>query len=300
MKRNAIWTFAVAAVLASPVSLVQPARAAFEEIEESPRARALGSTWAALSADPYAVFHNPASLAWAGRASGSASYLRPFGYDFSSQATLAGSAALPHKWGGLGFGIRRFGVDFQDKNLARELTVAIAHGFHLLSDVQSQVATGWALNVYSLEFGPSVTGIDPGSATSVGLNVGAVAVVRERTRVGFQAQNINNPNIGKRDKEELRRRVMVGFSYSPYPGVETVLGIANELGENVQYRGGAEFQVADFLWLRTGMRSEPNVFSAGLGLMHAGLTLDYGFSTGGGVLDETHHIGIRYVLPERK
>ena len=287
---------ALTAVVAG-LGIATAAWAAFEDIEVSPRARALGGSWAALRDDAYSVFHNPAGLAWAGRLQVGASTVRPFGYDFSQQNTAAAAFALPGRWGGLGAGARGFGVEYLGETLTRENTFGVAHGFHLRRDRQSELAIGWAVNLYSLEYGRSVTGIDPGDAMALGVSVGAMAVVRERTRVGFQALNFNNPEIGDRDQEELRRRVSVGVSYAPYAGVETVLEIANELGEAVQYRGGAEFEVAEFLLLRGGIRANPSVFTAGIGLRWTGIQLDYGFSTGGGVLEDTHHLGIGYSLP---
>jgi hypothetical protein len=287
----------LAAALCCVAAGAGPAWAAFEDLEVSPRARALGGAWAAVTRDDFAPFHNPASLAWTARVAGAASYFRPFGYDFSSQSAVAGSIVLPRRLGGLGFGVRRFGVDYQGESLMNETTVALAHGFHLINDRQSELAVGWGLNLYTLDFGRSVTGIDPGSASNIGVNLGATAVLRDRTRVGFQVLNLNNPNIGHRDKEELRRRISVGVSYAPYPGVETVLDIANELGATFQYRGGAEFEIADFAWFRAGVRTEPSAFTAGLSLRKRDVSFDYGFSTGGGVLSETHHFGVGVVLP---
>jgi hypothetical protein len=285
------------AVMVAGLCAAATAWAAFEDIEVSPRARALGGAWSALRGDAYAVFHNPAGLAWSGRVEAGASTVRPFGYDFSSQSTAAGALALPGRWGGLGVGVRAFGVEYMGETLERETTFGLAQGVHVRRDRQSELAVGWALHLYSLDFGRSVTGIDPGSATAAGISLGAVAVVRERTRLGFHALNFNNPSIGDLDKEELRRRVAAGVSYAPYPGVETVLEIANELGESVQYRGGAEFELAEFLWARAGIKSDPSVFTAGLGLRWKGLQLDYGFSTGGGVLGETHQVGVGYAQP---
>jgi hypothetical protein len=281
--------------VAAVIALVAPpgARAAFEDVEVSPRARGLGGSSAALLADEFAPFHNPASLAWIQGLGGAASYVRPFGFDFVSQSTVVAGAALPRRLGGVAVGIRHLGVDWLGESLTGETTVALSHGIHLLRDRQSEVALGWTLALYSLDYGRSVTGIDPGSATGLGVNVGATAVVRDRTRVGFQALNLNNPALGDRDREDLRRAVSVGVSYAPYPGVETALDIAHEMGEAVQYRGGAEFAVSDLVWLRAGLRTEPNTFSAGLGLRHAGIGFDYGFSTSG-VLGETHQFGIRY------
>jgi hypothetical protein len=291
---------AALALAVAGLCLAATARAAFEDIEVSPRARAMGGAWTALRDDAYAVFHNPAALAWAGRVAAGASNVRPFGYDFSSQNTGAAAFALPGRWGGLGTGIRRFGVDYAGETLLRENTFTFAHGFHLRRDRQSELAVGWAVGWYSLDFGRSVTGLEPGEASTVGLSFGAVAVVRERTRVGFHALHLNNPNIGDRDQEELRRRVSAGVSHAPYPGVETVLEIADELGEAVQYRGGVEFELADFVWARAGIKSDPSVFTAGVGLRWTGFQLDYGFSTGGGVLAETHHLGVGVTLPRRR
>lgn len=278
------------------VLIATPSWAAFEDIEVSPRARAMGGAWTALADDAYGVFHNPAALAWSGRLQAGASTLRPFGYDFTSQNAAAASFALPGRWGGLGAGVRGFGVEYLGETLTQENTFGVAHGIQLRGDRQSRLAVGWAIDLYSLEYGRSVTGIDPGDATAFGVSIGALAVVRDRTRVGFQALNFNNPTIGSRDHEELRRRVSVGVSYAPYSGVETVLEIASELGEAVQYRGGTEFEVAPFLRLRAGIKSNPSVFTAGVGLQWTGMQLDYGFSTGGGVLPDTHHFGIGYSL----
>lgn len=283
----------LAALVLGLVLVAAPARGAFDDIEVSARARALGGATAAWLGDDYAPFHNPASLAWLDGVNGAASYVRPFGFDFLSQSTAVAGLALPGRLGGVALGVRRFGVRWLGEDLTGETTVALAHGIHLLRDSQSELAVGWVMDLYSLDYGRSVTGIDPGSATGVGLGLGATAVVRDRTRVGFQALNLNSPALGERDSQDLRRAVSVGVSYQPYPTVETVLDVTHELGREVQYRGGAEFALTDLVWLRAGIRTEPNTFTAGIGLAHKGIGFDYGFSTGG-VLGETHQFGLRY------
>lgn len=290
------WRVVLVLVLGVAIGWPRAAWPAFEDVEVSPRARALGGSSAALLADEFAPFHNPASLAWLSGTTGAASYVRPFGFDFVSQSVAAAGLVLPRHLGGLAVGLRHLGVSWEGESLTGETTVSLAHGFHLLRDRQSEAAVGWTLNLYTLDYGRSVTGIDPGSATGFGINFGATAVVRDRTRVGFQALNLNNPALGELDKVDLRRSVVVGISYAPYPGVETVLDITQELGRAVQYRGGAEFAVGELLRLRAGMRTEPNTFNAGVGLHHAGLGVDYGFSSGG-VLGESHQFGLSYRFP---
>ncbi len=284
-----------------------PAFAAFEDVEVSPRVRALGGAFSALPADAYTPFHNPAALAWTVDPAGAASFVRPFGYDFSEQIVASGTMGLG-KWGGLGVGVRHFGVEYHGENLTGETTVKLAHGFQLLRDMQSTLAAGWAVNLYHLDYGMSVdadparpgSGIDPGSATAFGIDLSAQATIYARTRVGFYALNVNNPSIGSTDKEDLIRRVGAGVAYVPYKGVTTALDISSQLGEAVQFRGGTEFEVNDILRLRAGIRSEPSIFTAGVGISQYGVTVDYGFSTGGGTLDATHQFGVSYVLSSGK
>jgi hypothetical protein len=297
-RRGRLRPVLVLALAAVSLSAARPARAVFEDIEVSPRSRALGQAFVALGDDDFAPFHNPASLAWADRLRVGASYLRPFGYDFSSQSVAAAQMAIK-PIGGIALGFRHFGVEYKEKDLTSETTIALSQGFKLLEDLESTVAIGYTINLYSLDFGASVSGYDPGSATALGFDIAVQATVQERTRVGFYAINVNNPSIGDVVDEQLLRRVGAGLSYKPYPGVETVLDISNELGEEVQFRGGCEFQVVTPLWLRAGLRTQPNIFTAGAGFRHAGFRLDYALSTGGGTLDTTHHFGIGYELPLR-
>lgn len=284
-----------------------PALAAFEDVDVSPRTRSLGGAYCAQPADAYAPFLNAAALAWTGDPTGAASFVQPFGYDFSKQLVASGTMRAG-KWGGLGLGIRHFAVDYKGEKLTSETTVSLAHGIQLMKDLQSMLAAGWSINLYNLDYGLSLdadpaqtgTGIDPGSATAFGINISAQAAIYNRTRVGFYALNLNNPTIGDTDKEDLIRRVGAGVAYMPYKGVTTVLDISHELGSPVQFRGGTEFEVNDLLRLRAGVRSEPGIFTAGVGVSHLGITVDYGFSTGGGTLAATHQFGVSYVMSSGK
>lgn len=279
---------------ATLAALHAPARAAFEDVAVSPRLRALGGAGIAVLGDAYAPLQNPSALAWADGIRGAASYVRPFTLDYAVQNAVGLTLPLPGRAGGAGLGVRTFGVDYQGESLQRETTVSLAHAFHLLRDFHSELAVGWSLSLHTLSFGSSVTGLDPGEASTLGLGVGATAVVRERTRVGFAVHNLNNPSIGDRDETSLPRRVAGGVAYTPYAGVVTLLDMRAELGAAVEYRGGFEIEATDFMWLRAGVCTEPNAFTAGVGVRAGLVRLDYGFSSGG-VLDDTHQVGIELV-----
>jgi hypothetical protein len=46
------------------------------------------------------------------------------------------------------------------------------------------------------------------------------------------------------------------------------------------------------LQLRFGIETEPSKLTGGFGLHLPKVSIDYGFSTGGGVLDASHHFGL--------
>lgn len=283
----------VSVALVAGLAIAAPARAAFDDIEVSPRLRGMGGTGFAVLDDAWAPLRNPSALAWAEGTVGTFSWLQPFSLDFATQNAIGATVPLPGSAGGLGIGIRTFGTEYEGQKLDQEATYTIAHGFRLLHDAQSELALGWSASLLTLSFGSSITGIDPGQASTVALSLGATATVRDRTRVGFAAQNFNSPRIGSRDHESLGRRLVGGVAYTPYAGVTTLLDMRAASGEDIGYRAGIELEPVDFMRLRAGIATEPNTFSAGIGIRVRGhLQLDYAFSTGGGVLGETHHVGL--------
>jgi hypothetical protein len=275
-----------------------PARAAFESLEVDPRARAMGGAYTGMNGGWLALYHNPAALSETGNFELGASYVQPFGVSFLKLTT--GGAVLPisQKLGGLGIGFRRLATEHLDQELNSENTFSLAHGFQLHEDVSTIISFGYALNLYNQEFGGSVNGVDPGSATAFGIDLAARVTLRNRTSVGFLAQNLNNPTIGDEDIEELPRRVIGGVAYYPYREVLTTFDLDHVLGEKPRFRGGAEFQLAEWVALRTGIATDPGLWSGGFGVNWKGIRVDYGFSTGPGPLEESHQVGLS-LLPSR-
>ena len=269
------------------------ASAAFDDITVSPRARAMGEASVAVPAAGYAAWLNPAHLSLADGGTASAAYVRPFGLDFTDFLVIGGAVPLTDRWGHVGFGLSQFKVSYDDTDLMTETQLTLAHGLNLYSDYHSRVDFGWALNMYGLEFGQSVTGEDPGEDTVFGVDLGMIMTLHKRTQLAFRVKNLNHPQIGV-DNEELPQRLTGGVSYQPYTGVITTFEIQNELGQDVQYRGGTEFEIVPSFLLRAGLTTSPNKMTAGFGYLLAGFSLDYGFSTGGGALDSTHQFGLNF------
>jgi hypothetical protein len=282
-------------VLLAIVALVwftapQPARASFDELAPSPRARALGQSMSATANDAWAYYYNPAMLPRLGGLHGGVATLRPNGLSYNRLTSLAAATSIPGR-GGVAFGWRRYGVEHAGVDLTTENTLSFSHGFTLFRDASTSASVGWTLNLFHLEFAETVTGVDPGSAWAYGFDVGGLVSVYERTRVGFFVRNLNNPTIGD-DAEELEQVVRVGLAYEPYPGVTTSFDVQNGLRSELRALGGFEMEIVPALELRVGLETQPSKVTGGFAVNLPKVSVDYGFSTGGGVLDSSHHLGL--------
>jgi hypothetical protein len=268
--------------------LATSAWAAFDDLAVSPRARAMGSATVAVDGDAWSFYNNPALLTWMTDPEVAAATAEPNGGSYNRLSTVGSAYPLPGHWGAVALGLRHYGVDYRGTNLLSEYTISISNGFQLFKDESSGAAFGWTLNLYSLDLGRSIglagdgsNGIDPGSAWAAGLDLGGVAEVWDRTKIGFVVKNVNNPTIGD-EQEELIQQVAIAFDIRSRPGQE------------FRVHGGAEFGVLEVLDLRAGLETDPNKLCAGFGVHYRGITVNYAFSTGGGVLESTHQFGLSY------
>jgi hypothetical protein len=280
----------VAAVAVLLVPCAAYAAGVFDNLILSPRARAMGGAFVAVSDDETAIFTNPAGLADQASVSFYGSYVDLFGYPYFNLGSL--SAVTPTKYGTVGFGARVFKVEQNDVDLQQEYTISLGQGFTLMKDVHSSLAFGYAANFYGLSFeAQSVSGEDLGSANTVGFDVGVLGTLRGRTRFGFFMKNINNPKMGKTDTEDLPQWFTVGVAYDPYGGVTTSLEMQKQDDEDVRTCFGVEADVNDYVTVRAGLQNHPNRVSAGFGARWQAVRIDYSY-TSHAVLPGSHHIGL--------
>ncbi len=289
MKRRLVTTIAVLALglFAGPVL------AAFDNVDISPRARGMGDAAVAVADDAFAPYFNPAGLARITGATLGNSYVKPYGVSFYEQMYLGGVIPGTETLGNFGFGVRRFGAEYEGVTLGTETTYTLAHGIMLFEDLHSSVSVGSALNFYSLEYGTTVTDIEPGSDVVGGLDVGLLVTLHRRTRIGIMVKNVNNPQIGE-DNEELTSRLHGGVAYLPYDGVTTTFEFENTIDGETQYHAGLEFAVFSDFFLRGGVMTDPNKMTGGFGYKYEGFMVNYGYSSGGGVLESSHQFGMTF------
>jgi len=287
-----------AAALAAIAVLLAPgwagAAGVFDNLILSPRARAMGGAFVAVSDDETAVFTNPAGLAQQDRVGLYGSYVDLYGYDFLDLGSFA--ATVPTGKGTFGLGGRLLSVEYKGVDLESEYSISLGHGFTVMEDVHSSLSLGYALSLYGLSFdAESVGGEDLGSASTFGIDIGVMGTLRGRTTFGFFAKNINNPKLGDPDAEDLPQWFTAGVAYSPYGGVNTVLEMQKQDDEDLRTCFGLELSVTDYVTLRGGIQNEPHRLSVGFGTHWEAIRVDYSY-TSHGTLPGSHHFGLGYAF----
>lgn len=260
--------------------------AVFNDYEPSVKARALGGAYTTFSDNADGIYYNPAGINLAGN-NIQLSSAALFGNSFSKINVASFSANLPKKFGTIAFGLKSFDATYHDVTLTSEKHYAIAHSMCILNDIHSKLYFGYAFNLYSLS-------IDSfGSQSTFGLNLGALAILHQRTRIAFAISNINNPKIGKNNDNDLPQKFSIGISYLPYEGTTTALDIKKELGEATEIHAGTEIKLNKMFYLRAGIRNEPVSFSMGFRFVLYNVNIDYAFNSHT-TLGLTNHFGIGY------
>ncbi|MFH1311729.1 MAG: hypothetical protein ABIJ00_00745 [Candidatus Eisenbacteria bacterium] len=265
----------------------------FDSVDVSSKARGMAGAWIASADDATAIFYNPACLVGVSGRSVCASYLKPNSQSFESLTFLAASMPVRPSHG-VAVSYRSFGVEFGGQDLMGESTFSVAHGMVLMKDIHSSLHVGYGLNIYSLDFGSTGT-MDLGSQTTFGIDIGMLAILRDRTMLGFFLKNVNEPSLGKVDREPLPQWLTAGIAYKPYYGVITELDIRSVRGEDVEIHMGMQFNVTEFLDMRFGFQTEPNSLTGGFTVGVEPLAVDYSYSSHT-VLPGTHHMSLRAVF----
>jgi hypothetical protein len=269
----------------------------FDDRLPSARATGMSGSFVAIANDVWAGYYNPAGLAKLEQYQVGSSYQVPYNAPFFMNYFVSFTAPLSPHFGSVGLSFQDFGVKYNGNELSAEYTMALSHGFFLLKDVHSSLSAGYNLKAYHWKLGESVDGLNLGSATTFGIDVGFQATLYGRTHLGVYVLNLNAPSIGEYTKHDLPQRIVVGAAYQPYSDLTTSISMNKTVGMDTQIEGGLEFRLLDMVNLRFGAGTDPNRFSAGLGIDYAGIQFDYALRTHP-VLAETHQFGISYHFSE--
>ena len=240
------------------LSGVKVSYAQFENSDIGARAVGMGGAYTSISDNSLAIFYNPSGLGQVSSREVSAFYQpSPFGLSDISTASL--TYAEPLKFGTLGLGFKTYG-----SSLYRETNGIVSFG----KSYMNRFFYGANINYYNL----TIQGY--GSASTFGVDLGAMAYITKYLRWGFFGKNITGSKIGT-SGEKLAQVYKTGFNFHPVSDLNLSLEAEKDVRYPLSIKGGFEYSIMDYLDLRAGISSEPAAFSAGIGFNYNLFTLDY-------------------------
>ncbi len=249
--------------------LIKVSFAQFEFTDIGARAVALNGAYTSVSDNSLAVFYNPSGLGQMKFREVSFFY-SPAPFGISELSTAALSYAEPTNFGTFGLGVKSYGFD-----LYKEITGLVSYGNHY----KNRIYYGLSINLYHLNIK------NYNSATSFGVDIGAMARITDFLKWGFFCKNLTGSKIGQ-SKERIAQVYRTGFMIFPRKDIKFMLETEKDVKYPFSFRGAFEYSilipntVGDLpgrIDLRAGVGSEPTTFSAGIGLFLSLFQIDYAF-----------------------
>jgi len=256
-------------------------QAAFEDWQNGIRANAMAGAYTGMAQGLDAVRWNPAGLAELKGWQAQAYAKRLWGIAGLINET-AGLGKDLGKWGGMAVSVQQTGCE-----LETDQSFTFSHGFSM----SEQLSFGYNLNLYRLwqnRFGSTITG---------GVDVGLLARIYRKWRIGCFGHNLNHPTMGAITQYELPSSVAIGLAYEPLPGLAGSVEASKEPGYTTCYKVGAEFAVKpEIMNIRSGVSNEGSLtlYSLGMDITITEITVGYAYEGGHQALAGNHQMGLGY------
>lgn len=228
----------------------------------------------ALSNDVFSVFNNPAGLSqlnW--REIGIYYSPAPFGLSELANAYVAFNE--PFSFGSVALGGMTYGFE-----LYRESKILIGYSYNY----QNKFFAGAALNFHSLSIH------NYGNDNAFYFNLGGLVYLSDEFRFGFSFHNINRASFGNYD-DQIPVVLNSGFSYDVLNSLSINVAMEKDISNKTSFMFGVDYDIVEYLSLRSGFSNEPSRFSAGIGINYSFISLDYAMFTHND-LGLTHQVGL--------
>jgi len=181
----------------------------------------------------------------------------------------------PNKNTNLSLTIQQLGTNAKglpNLTLISERAITLSHGFTLLNDRNSTLRLGYNANYFLLQqskssgvTGDGSDGLSKRDRSTIGLDFGIWASLRDKVFLGAFIKNINSPSIGSGSYTNfLPKKISIGFSYLPIKKLITSFSYERLLGSKINhFRFGVEFEIHKYFTLRTGIQMKPNRLGLG-------------------------------------
>ncbi len=247
---------------------------AYSQYNPGAKQISLSNSDVALSNDVFSLFNNPAGLAqmdW--REIGVYYSPAPFGmtelangYFVYHEPSSIGSFAL----GGMSYGF----------DLYKENRVTLGYSYNY----DNKFFAGAAINYQTVAIQ------NYGNDGTIFFNIGGLAYITNDLRLGFSVFNINHATIGNEDNQ-IPMLFNAGLSYDALNELTVNFAIEKDINFKPSLQFGINYDIIEYLSLRSGFSNEPSRYSAGIGINYSMFSLDYAMFTHN-ELGLTHQAGI--------
>lgn len=223
------------------------------------RAGAIGGA-AVTNQDEYAWGNNPAGAASIVSPSVNSSFKNRF--SLKSMNSIMLQASVPVRRIVAGITLQKYGDQYYSEQkiglgIASKISnVSLGTQVHLLQIRMDELPTQWA---WIGEFG-------------------GIAQLGKHVTWGAHIWNFNLAQINTRQKIELPVILRTGVSYKPINKIMINLQLTKNINHKPSIAAGAEYQMVEWLALRTGITTQTFSANFGAGIQHKKLKVDYALS----------------------
>ncbi|MDI6704530.1 MAG: hypothetical protein QME40_07665 [bacterium] len=255
--------------------------ACFETDEIGGKAIGMGGAWSGVCNDPNTIFFNPAGLENIGCPCLSCTYTELF----SIKELQTNSIIYVHplrNYGAISLSFHGFGT-----HIYREEISYLSYAKYLLTGIYL------GINLKYMVLRVEIDGVRQGTK-GYGVDCGLVYKVEDRLWLGLAIKNINRPVVG----EALPKELTMGVGIRPLGRLILSIDYKRVHGK-IYYppetSAGCEFQVTNWFYTRFGIKTDPSLFTFGVGFKVNGIDLDYA-GIYHPVLPLTHQMGFTISL----
>ena len=247
---------------------------AYSQYNPGAKQISLSNSDVALSNDVFCLFNNPAGLSqmnW--REVGI--YYSPAPFGLSELANGYTAYHEPTSIGSFAVGGMTYGFD-----LYRESKIILGYSYNY----QNKFFAGIALN-YQI-----VSIKNYGNDGAFSINFGGLAYISNNFRMGFSVQNINRASFGN-EEDQIPMILNSGLSYDVVDELIINFAVEKDIKYKPSIQFGLNYNIIEYLSIRTGFANEPSKYSAGVGINYSFFNLDYAIFTHND-LGLTHQAGV--------
>lgn len=247
---------------------------AYSQYNPGAKQISLSNSDVALSNDVFSLFNNPAGLSqmnW--REVGI--YYSPAPFGLSELANGYAAYHEPTDFGSFALGGMSYGFD-----LYRESKFVLGYSYNF----QNKFFAGVAINYQTVSIQ------NYGNDGALFFNLGGLAYITTNFRLGFSIQNINRATFGEED-DQIPMIINTGLSYDFVDDLTLNFAVEKDIKYKATFQFGINYDIIQYLSLRTGFANEPSKYSAGIGINYSIFSLDYAMFTHND-LGLTHQAGL--------